>query len=108
LNKQSVDVTIFGDHYTLSASSDEQAEHLKKIAKYVDKKMVTLSDQLSLTSVTKIAILTALNLANEIIDKDDQQFSKSVDDSTIEKLISKIESCFGEQTNFLADTGPIR
>lgn len=103
-----MDVKIFGDSYILSAHSDEQAEHLKKVARYVDKRMVTLSDQLSLTSVSKIAILTALNLANELVEKNDQQMMKTDDDSSIERLISKIESSLSQQHNFLADTGSIR
>lgn len=97
MNRQSIDVTIFGSTYTLSAESDEERQHIKSIANLVDTKMIELSDQLSLTSVPKIAILTALNLASEIINTNDTNNSpvEIKEDPRIDQLINKIDLCLG-------------
>ncbi len=63
-NKNKVSVEIFGDEYTLK--SDLPANYMKKLADYVDSKMQELSQKSSSLGVHKIAILTAINLSDEI------------------------------------------
>ncbi|MFH1612555.1 MAG: cell division protein ZapA [bacterium] len=54
---------IFGQEYTIKGNADPQYIH--KIADYVDKKMQEVAKQTSITSLNKIAILTAINIAYE-------------------------------------------
>lgn len=63
-NKNKVDVEIFGDEYTLK--SDLPANYMKKLAEYVDGKMQELAERNNSIGVHKVAILTAINLSDEI------------------------------------------
>ena len=94
--EQTIDVNIFGGSYTLSAESDEQKKHIRMIAEQVDARMQELSMKLSLTSIPKIAILTALNLANDLtksVNNIEEIKKPSVDESQIDRLIKKIDLC---------------
>jgi cell division protein ZapA len=64
MDKKSVQVEIFGVDYTLK--SDTSEEYIKGIAQLVDQKMRKLSDSTSVKTPVKIAVLTALNLADEL------------------------------------------
>lgn len=59
-----VKVTVYGNEYNIT--SDADPEHILRIAKYVDQQMKRTSGLVSFTSTTKIAILTALNIADEL------------------------------------------
>lgn len=57
-------VNIFGAEYVLKAT--ENQEELIKIAEYVDQKMKEIDRSQSINSNVKIAILAALNIAEEL------------------------------------------
>lgn len=61
--RNAVKVQIFGSDYALK--SDKDPEYVKKIAKYVDEKIQKLFANTKVTSQTKIAVLVALNIADE-------------------------------------------
>ncbi|MFH1825206.1 MAG: cell division protein ZapA [Candidatus Firestonebacteria bacterium] len=62
--KKGVCVDIFGNEYVIKGEGD--ALHIKDVAKYVDDKMRMISLSTSNVSSSKVAILTALNLTDEI------------------------------------------
>jgi cell division protein ZapA len=57
-------VNIFGAEYVLKAS--ENQEEIIKIAEYVDQKMQEIDRSQAINSNLKIAILAALNIAEEL------------------------------------------
>lgn len=57
------EVNIFGSTYSISGETDPQYVH--KLANYVDSKMRELSSSLPNANVQKLAILAALNIADE-------------------------------------------
>lgn len=57
-------VNIFGAEYVLKAA--ENQDEIKKIAEYVDKKMKEIDKSQEISSNLKIAILAALNIAEEL------------------------------------------
>ncbi|MFT5366898.1 MAG: cell division protein ZapA [Candidatus Latescibacterota bacterium] len=59
-----VRVQIFGSEYQIA--SDTNAEQTREVARYIDRKMREVANNLSLRSVSKIAVLTAVNLADEL------------------------------------------
>ena len=59
-----ITVSIFGSEYTLV--SDQNEEYVKKIAEFVDQKMREIDRSQNISSTAKIAILTALNIADEL------------------------------------------
>jgi cell division protein ZapA len=62
-----ISVRIMDSEYTVTGNVDE--EYTKEIAKYVDQKMREIADKLSYPSSAKVAILAALNIADELFDE---------------------------------------
>ena len=62
--KKSIQVKIFGTDYSLK--SDRDSEYVESIARYVDEKIQKLSRSTNVNSQTKIAVLAALNIAEEL------------------------------------------
>jgi len=63
-NRKGVCVDIFGNEYVIKG--DGNPEYTKEVAAYVDSKMREISVVTSNVSSLKVAILTALNLADEV------------------------------------------
>ena len=57
-------VNIFGTDYPVKGSTDP--DYIAKVAGYVDKKMREIDKAASLKPVLKVAILAALNIADEL------------------------------------------
>ncbi|MCI0512927.1 cell division protein ZapA [candidate division KSB1 bacterium] len=57
-------VKIYGTEYPIRGDSD--IEYIKRIAEYVDAKMREVDQSLSEVSALKVAILAALNIADEL------------------------------------------
>jgi cell division protein ZapA len=57
-------VQIFGSEYRIA--SDADPEHIREVARYIDQKMREVANALSLRSISTIAVLTAVNLADEL------------------------------------------
>ncbi|GAB4258073.1 cell division protein ZapA [Thermincola ferriacetica] len=62
--KTKVAVEIFGEEYKVIGDMPE--EYIEMIAEYVDKKMKQIAAKNSRLSVTKVAVLAALNIADEL------------------------------------------
>lgn len=65
LDKSRVTVMIMGEEYTLKGSSSP--EQMYKVGQYVDRLMKSLSEKNLQMSKQKVAILAALNLADELL-----------------------------------------
>jgi cell division protein ZapA len=61
----SVRVSIFNQSYSLR-SADGDGEHVLRVARLVDERMRAVADGLAVHDVAKIAVITALNLADEL------------------------------------------
>lgn len=64
LEDKSVTVKIFGTEYTLRGASDP--EYVQKVAEFVDKRMSEVGDNATVGTTTRIAILAAVNIADEL------------------------------------------
>ena len=62
--EKSAKVNIFGDDYHIKATEDPA--YIERIARYVDEKMRELQGRGTISSSTKIAILAAMNIADEL------------------------------------------
>lgn len=60
-----VQVDIFGSTYTIK-KGEEDSDYIQRVAQYVDQKMREINDRLPVASVSKVAVLTSLNLADEL------------------------------------------
>ena len=85
-------VNIFGAEYVLKAT--ENQDEIIKIAEYVDQKMKEIDRAQAINSNAKIAILAALNIAEELfqnqryqerlieqVNKDSQKLNRSLQDA---------------------------
>jgi len=61
----SVRVSIFNQSYSLR-SADGDGEHVLRVARIVDERMRAVADGLAVHDVAKVAVITALNLADEL------------------------------------------
>ena len=69
MSTQKIRVNIFGSEYVLKASENE--EYIINIAKYVDEKMRLIDKSNAINSKSKVAILAALNIAEELAQERD-------------------------------------
>jgi cell division protein ZapA len=76
--KQKITVDIFGEPYSLKSNAD--VDRVKRIARLVDQRMSRISRANPRLSPVKVAVLAALNLAEEILllEEDYQQLIKMV------------------------------
>jgi cell division protein ZapA len=57
-------VTIFGGEYRIKGPSDP--EYARSVARFVDERMREVADRQGITSPARVAILTLLNIADEL------------------------------------------
>ena len=69
MDKNRADVTICGNSYVLSSEKSE--ERIKEIAKFVDEEMRRTGRALNTNPNFKSAVLTALNVAEKLMDSND-------------------------------------
>src|SRR6059036_3923113 len=62
--KNVVQVQIFGHSYTIRGEADQ--DYILGVAAYVDGKMREITDRLPVASLSKVAILASLNIADEL------------------------------------------
>jgi cell division protein ZapA len=60
-----VEIKVFGHVYTVKTDTDE--EHIQKVARYVNEKMDEVVKNTKSVSSLNVAILTALNIADDLI-----------------------------------------
>lgn len=63
-NTTKVSVTIYDEEYVVKGS--ENSEYIQMLASYVDRRMKMIQQRNRNLSATKVAVLTALNLADEL------------------------------------------
>jgi len=63
--KVKVEVEIFGDSYILKGNAPP--EYLEMLAEYVNQKMQYIYEKCPNLTVSKVAILTAINIADELM-----------------------------------------
>jgi cell division protein ZapA len=84
LAPEAVDVTIFNQTYRLRSKTDK--EHVRQIANLVDERMRQISAQITTHDIVKIAVLTALNIADEM------QSLRNYYEQEVQPLISQLSN----------------
>ena len=93
--KNVVRVEIFGTAYTIRG--EENQEYIREVAAYVDSKMREINDRLPVASLAKVAVLTSLNLADELFKERQQRGRMAVQVSErADGLSRELEACFTE------------
>ncbi|HEX29366.1 TPA: cell division protein ZapA [Candidatus Poribacteria bacterium] len=71
MDKKSIKVEIYGAQYTLRAS-DEDEMKVRKVAQLVDRIMKEIKSRTGYDSPANLAILAALNIADQLYDSQEQ------------------------------------
>jgi cell division protein ZapA len=90
-------IEIFDQTYNVNADGNE--EYLTELASYVDKKMRAVSESTQLVDSVKVAVLAALNIADETFTL--RQRTQNLEGpirQRMEKCVSLVEKAL-EQTN---------
>jgi cell division protein ZapA len=84
-------VEIFGQRLGLRADGD--SARLEELARFVDSRMREVADRSSSVDTVKIAVLTALNIADELFHEreTDQDVRQERLEEQAERLVSKLE-----------------
>ncbi len=82
VQEQVTTVTIFNQ--TFRVRSGDDPEYVQELARYVDEKMSELAEQTLTVDTLKLAILAALNIADDYISTREEleQFERRVSEST--------------------------
>jgi cell division protein ZapA len=92
-----VKLEIYGQLYNLNV--DENEEYLKQLAAYVDAKMHDVSESARTIDSVKVAVLTALNIADELfIARSREEQLQGPLRKRVEKCVSLVERAI-EQSN---------
>jgi cell division protein ZapA len=81
-------VEIFGNEYHIRAEAD--ADYVKNVAAYVDAKMSEIAENQKLVSSTKVAILAAINVADELFQERRKREQTEQDVSTKARQLSDV------------------
>ena len=84
------EVEIFGSVYHVRG--EKNPEHLHNLAEMVDRKMREIGQHVSTVNTSKIAILAALNLADELVQcRKEQEGERAAIDDRVAELAGKLE-----------------
>jgi len=82
-------VEIYGQRYPIRSSLD--TSYVTKLANYVDQKMQAASDRTRGGDSVRIAVLAALNIADEFMRNKTSETGKSPSTSDAKKLVLQLE-----------------
>ncbi|HSL18131.1 MAG TPA: cell division protein ZapA [Methylomirabilota bacterium] len=84
-------VEVFGQRLGLRADGD--ADRLQEIARFVDSRMREVADRSSSVDTVKIAVLTALNIADELFQEreTDQDVRQKRLEKQAERLVTRLD-----------------
>lgn len=88
--KDVVKVSIYGMEYPVKAGEDNN--YVKSVAKHVDNVMLEIDKAMSSKSPLKVAVLAALNIADELMrEREEKKKLLEIMSKDTEKLIEKID-----------------
>ena len=89
--KEGIEITILGKTYAFRSEFDQQFMH--ETAKLLNSKMQEITNRTGTVTTEKVAILTAMNLAGELLKIKDEndQIKKSIKSSS-EKVLKIVDS----------------
>ncbi|REJ81839.1 MAG: cell division protein ZapA [Acidobacteria bacterium] len=85
-----VEVEIFGSVFNVRSASDE--EHLQRLARFVDGKMKEIAAHTTAVDTTKIAVLAALNIADQLVREAGSLGSEREIEERLGKLADRLHS----------------
>jgi len=89
-----VEIKVFGQTYTVKTDAEE--DHIQEVARYVNEKMEEVLKKTKSVSTLNVAILTALNIADDLLKERERKSALLREVETKSKdLVEKIEIKIG-------------
>ena len=89
---KTTDVEIYGQRYAIRGEADEA--YIRKLAGYVDGQMRQLAEGLNTTTPSKLAVLTALNMAHQLFEAEKNRVQGEAD---VERRMTSLMESIEEQ-----------
>lgn len=84
-------VRIFGEEYPITGAGDPA--HISKIADFVDSRMQEIARQSRIKARDKVAILAALSLASELLEKKESvSLSRREQEAKLSDLLNQLDA----------------
>lgn len=96
---ESIRVNIFNQAYSLRSATGD-GERVRRVARTVDERMRAIASQLAVHDVAKVAVLTALNIADEL-----EGLREFYEQELQELLAREQEGAVGEARGFIEELG---
>jgi cell division protein ZapA len=85
-----VHVNIYGEEYAIRSENEEA--YIRQVAEYVDRAMRDLAEKVPNKSPSRVAVLTALNIADELFaERNSGQSELSVVEKRTHEMISLLD-----------------
>lgn len=89
-------INVFGEDYAIRSDSDQ--EYTKKVAKYLNRKMKEVADSLSTRTYSKVAVLAAMNITDELFkEKIDRENTFSQVEEKAQTLLKWLDDKLGQE-----------
>jgi cell division protein ZapA len=98
-SKNVVQVQILGQHLSIRGEADQ--EYIVGVAGYVDRKMREITEKLPVASLSKVAILASLNIADELFK---ERASREREGETYSDRTARLNAVMDRLDQLLADT----
>jgi len=89
---KAIEVDVFGQRLALRGEADEQYVH--ELAQYVEGQMDSVARNLSTSTPTKVAILAAINIADQLFK---QESRRQAGDAEIDRRATGLLECIDAQ-----------
>ena len=87
---KTIDVEIYGHRYTVSGDADE--EYIRRLANFIDDQMRRVAEGMNTTTPSRLAVLTALNLAHQLFELEKKRVQGEADiERRMMSLMASIE-----------------
>jgi cell division protein ZapA len=96
---ESIRVTIFGEEYSIKGDSDTKTT--KKIAEFINRKMSEVQNGVPSRDKATVAILCAMNIAEELFKYKEECEQYLIDCEEIQKKASAISRRIDEKVDFV-------
>lgn len=87
---KTIDVEIYGQRYTIRGEADEA--YIRRLAHFVDDQMKRVAEGMKTATPSKLAVLTAINLAHQLFEVEKKRAQGEADiERRMETLMESIE-----------------
>jgi cell division protein ZapA len=89
-----VEIKVFGQTYTIKTDAEE--DYIQEVAKYVNEKMEEVLKKTKSVSTLNVAILTALNIADDLLKEKEKRITLLREvEAKSKDLVEKIDTKMG-------------